>query len=148
MRRRSLELRCDRRIGGLMESLDEFTLIGDDDEDTKFDFEEAVPGVVRVMHQSLTREGDESWSRGEGVGFAHISVIIGKVQTAICHAVFVLGDDTIVAHGVLPVAAGTGIGDGVLAITGGTGAFDSVMGRIDVEVMNPKKYHIVTNTPG
>ena len=132
-----------------MESLDEFTLIGDDDEDTKFDFEEAVPGVVRVMHQILSREGDESWSRGDSVGVAHISVIIGKSGAAICHAVFVLGDDdTIVAHGVLPVAAGTGVGDGVLAITGGTGAFDSVMGRIDVEVMNPKKYHIATNISG
>lgn len=131
-----------------MELLDELTLIGDDDDDTKFDFEAAVPGDVRVMHQTLTVEGEEAWSRGEPVGFAHVSVIVGRRGIAICHVIFVLeGDDTIVAHGVLPVAAGTGIGGGLLAVTGGTGNFDGVGGRVDVEVVNPKKYHIVTHSP-
>ena len=74
--------------------------------------------------------------RGEPAGVAHVSVIIGESGSAICHAVFVLGDDdTIVAHGVLPVARGTGVGDGLLAVTGGTGTFDSVGGRVDVEVV-------------
>lgn len=133
-----------------MDSIGELTLIGDDDVDSKLDFASAVPGEVRVLHQSLSVEGDESWQRAAAAGFADVSVIIGR-NAAICHVVFTLQSDdmngTLVAHGVLPTDRSTGIGDGVLAVTGGTGDFDSVGGSITVEAVNPKKYHIITRSP-
>jgi hypothetical protein len=132
-----------------MEYVGELTLIGIDDEEGKLDFSSSVPGDVRVMHQTLSWEGEESWTIGDPAGAAHVSVIIGRGGIAICHVVFVLNsEDTIVAHGVLPVASGTGVGNGLLAVTGGTGNYDSVGGRVDVEVVNPKKYHIITTSPG
>jgi len=36
---------------------------------------------------------------------------------------------------------GATIGGGYLAVTGGTGTYNAVMGRVDVEVVNPKRYH-------
>jgi hypothetical protein len=128
---------------------DELTLIGSDDRDTKFDFEAAAPGEVRVLHQTLSN-GDESWNveDPDPAGDAHMSVIIGRGSIAICHVVFVLGDDRIVAHGVLPVASGTGVGDGVLAVTGGNGKYEGARGRVEVAVVNPKKYHIIISSTG
>jgi hypothetical protein len=133
-----------------MEIIEDLTIIGDDDPDDRSDFSKLVPGDVRVMRQTLYQEGDESWQRADTVGFAHLAVVIGRGGAAICHLVFVFdADDTIVAHGVLPVVGGLdGVGDGQLAVTGGTGAFVGAGGTIEVEVMNPKKYHIVLATPG
>jgi hypothetical protein len=129
-----------------MEITEDLTLIGeDDDEGEKLDFSQVVPGFAFSRRQDLFQEADEAWSKGPQVGTAHLGVIVGHRGVAICHVVFVLdGDDTIVAHGVLPLTdgpKGATVGNGLLAVTGGTGNFNGAGGRLDVEVMNPKRYH-------
>jgi hypothetical protein len=124
----------------------ELVLIGeDDDEDPQLDFDKLTPGQVFARRQDLYPETGETWGKGPLVGTAYLSVTVARGGVGICEVVFVLeGDDTIVAHGVLPVNDGPGgatIGNGFLSVTGGTGQFDSVMGKVDVEVVNPKRYH-------
>jgi len=129
-----------------VEITEELVLIGEDDnEDPRLDFDKLTPGQVFSRRQDLYPETDETWDKGELIGTAYLSVTVARGSMGICEAVFVLrGEDTIVAHGVLPVndsTNGATIGNGYLSVTGGTGQYNSVMGRVDVEVVNPKRYH-------
>ena len=129
-----------------MEITEELILIGeDDDSDERIDFDKLTPGQVFSRRQNLFPETGETWGKGPLVGTAYLSVTVARGDIGICEIVFVLeGEDTIVANGVLPVTdapGGATIGNGFLSVTGGTGQFNAVMGRVDVEVVNPKRYH-------
>jgi hypothetical protein len=129
-----------------VEITEELILIGEDDnEDPRLEFDKLTPGDVFSRRQDLYPETDETWGKGPLVGTAYLSVTVARGDVGICEVVFVLQDeDTIVAHGVLPVndsPGGATIGNGYLSVTGGTGSYNAVMGRVDVEVVNPKRYH-------
>lgn len=129
-----------------MEVTGEFVFIGeDDDADERLDFKGLEPGRVFSRRQDLYPEEGETWGKGPQVGYAYLSVTVAAGNVGVCEAVFVIGaDDSIVAQGVLPLndsSGGATIGNGHLAVIGGTGAFNAAMGTVDVEVVNPKRYH-------
>jgi hypothetical protein len=129
-----------------MEITGEFVFIGeDDDTDERVELKGLEPGTVFSRRQDLFPEEGETWGKGPQVGYAYLSVTVAAGMVGVCEAVFVTGsDDSIVALGVLPLidsSRGATIGNGHLAVIGGTGAFNTVMGTVDVEVVNPKRYH-------
>jgi hypothetical protein len=121
-----------------MEFTTEFTVIGDEELQTS-DLASAAPATVVAIDQTLFEE-IEPWKRGERVGEAHGTAVVTQKGVAVCNITFMFSDeDAIVAHGVLPIDGST-VGKGHLAVAGGTGRFDKAAGRLDVEILNPKRW--------
>jgi hypothetical protein len=125
-----------------MEIAEEFTLIGEDRDQTWMDLTGAPAATVFVFDQTLFSEGAEPWEKGDEVGSLHGVAVVTHGGRAISTLIFQFDDeDSITAHGVLPVEKSS-VGSGLITVTGGTGQFRGSSGQVSIESRNPKRYGI------
>ncbi|HYH27531.1 MAG TPA: hypothetical protein VEA19_02000 [Actinomycetota bacterium] len=124
----------------------DFPVISEGDEERRFgpDLAEAGFGETVVHEETIYREVDGDWRKGER-GDAIGTVTLSQTPTSVrgrvlLHAWFVFDDgETAEFSGLVP-GEGSWQGKGRLGWRGGTGRFGDRRGEITVESSNPKRW--------